>query len=103
MIVDRYNGMYRAIDSNATSVIEHPEISTAIQCRDACLGPNGDALLPSGQSCIGADFMNGNCRLVVSVIPVQSSGKSKRYDVRHLCTTANSLCKNQLCFVLTIF
>ena len=99
--------MYSAIDGEATSMIEHPEISTAIQCRDACLGPNGDALLPSGQSCFLADFMNGSCRLAVSY-PIsyqadRNTVKSIRYFVGHLCTTANFPCKSQLCFVIIMF
>ena len=98
MNVQESNGMLFAIDGEATSMIDHPEIHTAVQCRDACLGPNGDALLPSGQSCIAADFMNGNCRLAISVVSFQAGTnivKSIRYSVRNLCTTANSLGKSQ--------
>ena len=62
----------RYVSNNSTDfIIQPPEIDTHYKCRDACLGPNGDGILPSGQSCHGSIFKNGRCRLAIAILDLK--------------------------------
>ena len=52
-------------DSSAV-IDQPPDINTKELCRDACLGPNKDGLLASGQSCFAAHFSDGKCQIITS-------------------------------------
>ena len=80
------------VSNNSTDFIEQSS-ETDTQCRDACLGPKGDGILPSGQSCHGCQFKNGKCRLAIAILDIkidthQSDG-FVTYFLDHRCFSAN--------------
>ena len=89
------------MSNNSTDFIEQPaETDTHYKCRDACLGPKGDGILPSGQSCHGSIFKNGRCRLAIAILDLKIgthvSDGSIMYLLEFRCSSA--ILPSKLCF-----
>ena len=90
----QYRDESRYVSNNSTDFIEQPaETDTHYKCRDACLGPKRDGILPSGQSCHGSIFKNGRCRLAIAILDFQVGTRvndgSVRYRLEYRCFSAN--------------
>ena len=74
----------------SSAVIDQPpDINTRELCLDACLGPNNDSLMTSGQSCFAAHFSDGKCQIAIShtVTSVRDDELiGHQYRVYYLCS-----------------
>ena len=77
-------------DSSAV-IDQPPDINTRELCLDACLGPNKDGLLASGQSCLTAHFSDSHrkCQIAISHKGLWDRDDTLigiRYEVHYLCS-----------------
>ena len=82
----------RKLHSSRNAIQQPSTIDTKAKCREACLGAGGDALLPSGETCMAAAFnsLTNECFLTNSIPGNERADGWVYIQVEYYCYPASA-------------